>query len=410
MRAKIGDWYAVYPSISFAAPAIAASVPLPESCCDAHNTPEQKFGFGLLSFGKLMKQYTQRISKCVSTNTPIPPKLAEKMTMLSTASARRRDIAFSHILTIAISSFHHTVRNFGHSQVFWRQVRTAGFLVHFESLLSSYAHEHAQIEDLYDAVKMLQNVSVRITRNPPGAGRMPLRILFRRRQYVVEFSLTDHIRGTIPSDVFGASVRLVPILITQGVDEMQSFAYRFKTEELQRTINQRSLRTLEQYAENVTSNVDTRLDVVLIKRLMKTLKIAMRRETRGTNRDEFSNGDDDDDDSDDNVEGMSNRKNVDALLLSSQLVRELRGGRITTCAEGVGRTSMAITLEHTILLRLKHQLRDDVFYDSLRTTRTVGVQRSNAIKNSGSSMYTMSSLQRALLPNLLKPPVGTYFS
>ena len=68
---------------------------------------------------------------------------------------------------------------------------------------------------------------------------------------------------------------------------------------------------------------------------------------RGTDdRDEFSN----DDDSDDNVEGMSNRKNVDALL-SSQLVRELRGGRITTCAEGVGRTSMAITLEHAILLR-----------------------------------------------------------
>ena len=162
MRAQIGDWHAVYPSLSFAAPAIASCVPLPESCCDAHNTPEQKFRFGLLSFGKLMKKYTQRVSKYVSTNTSVPSTLAEKMTMLSNASARRRDIAFSHILTIAISSFHHTVRNFGHSQVFWRQVRTAGFLVHFESLLSSYAHEHAQIEDLYDAVKMLQNVSVRV--------------------------------------------------------------------------------------------------------------------------------------------------------------------------------------------------------------------------------------------------------
>ena len=239
---------------------------------------------------------------------------------------------------------------------------------------------------------------------------MPLRILFRRRQYVVEFSLIDHICGTIPSDAYGASVRLVPILITQGVDEMQSFAYRFKTEELQSTINERSLQTLEQYVENVTSNVDTRLDVVLIKRLIKTLRVAMRREGRGLERDEFSDGDDEEDVRGDDVERMSRRKNVDALLLSSQLVRELRGGRITTCAEGVGRTSMAITLEHAILLRLKHQLRDDVFYDSLRTTRTVGVQRSNSIKNSGSSMYSMSSLQRALLPNLLKPPMGTYFS
>jgi hypothetical protein len=254
---------------------------------------------------------------------------------------------------------------------------------------------------------MLRNVSVRITQNPPGAGRMPLRILFRRRQYVVEFSLADHIRGTIPSDAYGTSVRLIPILITQGVDEMQSFAYRFNTEELQRNINEISLRILEQYADNVSSNVDTRLDTVLIKRLMKTLKVSMmKRRDRDDDNEEFDN---DDEDNIDDMEALSKRKNVDALLLSSQIVRELRGGRITTCAEGVGRSSMAITLEHSILLRLKHQLRDDVFYDSLRTIRTAGVQRSNAIKNSGSSMYPMSALQRALLPNLLKPPLGTYF-
>ena len=110
MRAQIGDWHAVYPSLSFATPAIAASVSLPEQCCKTHKSPEQKHRFGLLSFGKLMKVYSNQVSKLVSKNNTVPPKLAEMMTELSNATARRRDIAFSHILTVAVSSFYHTVR------------------------------------------------------------------------------------------------------------------------------------------------------------------------------------------------------------------------------------------------------------------------------------------------------------
>jgi hypothetical protein len=49
-----------------------------------------------------------------------------------------------------------------------------------------------------------------------------------------------------------------------------------------------------------------------------------------------------------------NEKNYKILTLSSKLVRELGGGRITCCKSGKDRTAMSCTLEQATILRDCH--------------------------------------------------------
>lgn len=399
VRVQDGDCVTTYSTITFAAPAIGAAVPIPNECIRDVKDIAEKQSCGLRTFGKKMRAYSKRASKFAKLGRKVPQDLSDKMTALSHASARRRDIVFAHILCVAISSFRQTVRAFGHSGVFWRQVRPAGFLLHVESLLTTYAYENAQLEDVWDAMEMLRSVSIRVI--PTSPRDMPVRILFRRRHYIVELVVPEELRdGHISNEAYGKPIKIVPVLITQGVDEMETYAHRFETSKLQDAINKMSIKRLSAYVRDVSNNVDARVDVNRISELLETLiDTAARTWSSRAPRDH-----------DDDALDVERRKNVDLLLLSARISRELRGGRATVCSEGCGRTSMSVTLEQAILLRLKHGLHDEAFYDVLRTIRTCGIQRTNVSKNTGSRMYKLSSLQRALLPSLLRPPMGTFFS
>lgn len=328
------------------------------------------------------------------------------MAAISHAIARRRDIVFAHVLTAAVVSFEQCARLFGSAAAFWRQVGRAGFLVGFESLLSCYASERAQLEDLWDAVKALRHVSVRVVPHPPGADGGPLRILYHRRSYCVEL----HVAGRLAPEAFGAEpVAVVPVLVTQGIDEMQTFGHQFGELRLQQEINAEAANALRAYADAVAGDVESRVDGSRVSQLLGALGKAMDAVAAEQAAAAAGAADKEAEDREAVATGASSGKNVDVLLASEQLCRELRGGRVTTCAEGCGRTSMAVSLEQAVLLRVKHRMRDDAFYEALRTVRMAGVQRANCVKNTGSAMFSFTSLQRALLPNLYKPPHGTFF-
>eukprot|EP00940_MAST-03C_sp_MAST-3C-sp2_P003428 g3428.t1 len=402
MRVEDADWRASYPTITFAAPAAGAAAPFPtdvfrtseegtvhldleDDVDDEHSTIVVPDSAGLLTFDRVLKRCVARAEVLASRGSALPSDIARKMTALSVATARRRDIVFAHVLTVAVASFRQMATHLGHAPVFWRQMRRVGFLLHFESTLSAYAHERAQLEDLWDAVRMLSNVSVRVVKTPPGAGGSPLRILYRQHKYCVELYVPSG-EGSIPTNAYWVTVKLVPVLLTQGIDEMQSFANKFNEDEAQSSINAASIERLRLYVEDVkTHNLDVRLDVARVQELFQTLRRAYAVEK----------------------ERETKTVNVDLLLLGAQICRELRGGRISTCAEGCGRTSMSITLEQMVLLRAKHQLCDASFYDALRAIRIAGVQRSGMVKNTGSARYRFTKLQRGFLPDLYKPPSGS---
>ena len=62
-------------------------------------------------------------------------------------------------------------------------------------------------------------------------------------------------------------------------------------------------------------------------------------------------------------------KNIEFLLMIEQLVRRMKGGRLTSCKSGKDRTGMSVTLEECCLLRSDHHLKNETFDRTLSTLR-----------------------------------------
>jgi inositol polyphosphate-4-phosphatase len=100
--------------------------------------------------------------------------------------------------------------------------------------------------------------------------------------------------------------------------------------------------------------------------------------------------------------------NVEILLLAEELVRSLRGARITSCKSAKDRTAMSVTAEQATLVAHAHGLSAHDAQVLAARMRREGVRLHNARKNTGRSLYSFSRLQRQWLPARYAPPEGTY--
>eukprot|EP00939_MAST-03C_sp_MAST-3C-sp1_P001091 g1091.t1 len=401
MRVTDADWAATYSAVSFAAPAASAPVPFPSSNAVDALIPDvasvNPDGAGLKTFDSAMQACVAFASVRKSRGQSIPPTVGDFMSSLGVATVKRRDIVFSQILTVAVACFAQAAARSGRHPVFWRQIGSVGFVLTFESLLATYAHERAQLEDLWDAVRKLSQVTIRAVKSPPGTAGRTLRILYSREQMCVEVYVP---RESIATNAYFATIALVPLLFTQGVDEMHAYAARFGMCGLANEINRASVERLRRYIDDATAhNLDVRLDVARIMELFTTLRRAEEIGRASEKREH--------EDSEAGKRMRIAEPNVDLLLLSAQITRELRGARAVTCADGANRAAMSVTLDQAICLRRKHDMADALFYPFLRTVRLSGVRRKNMVKNTGSARYNFTSAQRAFLPRLLRPPDGS---
>ena len=108
------------------------------------------------------------------------------------------------------------------------------------------------------------------------------------------------------------------------------------------------------------------------------------------------------------VAASRNETHVDILLLGEELVRQLRGVRITSCKSAKDRTAMSVTAEHASILASAHGLSAADAERLAARMRREGVRLHNARKNTGRSLYAFSRLQRQWLPERYAPPEGTY--
>ncbi|KAG6610601.1 Type I inositol-3,4-bisphosphate 4-phosphatase [Phytophthora cinnamomi] len=351
---------------------------------------------------------------------------------------RRLEVAFCQAMSALVTCFQQTLyvhthdhRDFGPHPLkacgvdYLEMLTRVGFLFSVESLLSTYGNELGMLGDTEAAVKELGRVHIKlrpvkspraaafrvsITSGPSGIV-IELPIITRRASEFPDRSMhrvpgQDAVSGAIylslstPEQkmrakfLFQKPIRVVPVIFSQGLNEMQTVANTVGKASLQKEINMENVVQLEAYVndfadwclkkqrrDEASAPIYDAEDLDRIQASLTALKVSIQ------------------------LSGRSKRMSI--LSLSSSIARSVGGGRVTMCKSAKDRTSMSITLEEANLLVRSHGLVADDMGAFTKLLRTYGVRRENARKNIGKAQYCFSALQNYMLPQDYQCPPGT---
>ncbi|KAI9922224.1 hypothetical protein PsorP6_000229 [Peronosclerospora sorghi] len=324
-----------------------------------------------------------------------------------------------------------------------RQFSSIGFLFQIESLLSTHGKEIGMLEDMAGAVEHLSCVAfiIQDVRDKP-TNRFSFRMSRRKdiadEAGVVKVTVSNksgikrsHIKYIVTVQVTTSEVELperlaacgeiqvTPVLFSQGINEMQTIANnteRAKTE-LQDLINFRSLKPLKAFCEKYRRHV-----VAMPLNGLSGVSSSGRNRTRSQRFKAMSvesastsplhltpdevmqelraletciN---------DAAQSLVKTKRTEILKRSSDLCRELGGGRVTVCKSAKDRTAMSVTLEQVRILQRHHDLPAHRVAATVSVMRSHGVRIENALKNTGKRQFAFNKLQRSLLPEDYRCP------
>jgi inositol polyphosphate-4-phosphatase len=352
----------------------------------------------------------------------------------------RCDIVFSQALTALLTAFiadalaHNPVgggggssKGISSSTLFWQQVVHVGYLAVFESLLSTLGSELGMLEDYHVGVDSLSRVRLRVVdprHFPPsrvlglssiGDGAVGVGVDIQPHK---AFLKASHLKGvsahahegskgadymvsvclghsfnygglptvlSAPPGMEGrgeeVSFWVVPVLVTQGINERQSFANAMHKEAVQHRINAQAADALRAYVEDCVVSCPRALATgasEALERFEDAVQVA----------------------------GTKHAKSTAILATVEPLTRLLRGGRLTSCKSAKDRTSMSVTLEQAQAMDVEcGGLRDA--QDATRTLRIRGARRQNVERNIGARRYAFNAIQRKALPKAYRPPDGT---
>lgn len=279
------------------------------------------------------------------------------------------------------------------------QMSKIGFLIGWESLISSHGKELRMLSDAWVAIKCLETFAFQLVESAA------LDIVLEKREhvgYTIRVPVPPAQFASLPETLrAGALIPVTSVLFTQGINEMQSLANMVGHSgvSIQSKINSTSFRSIVEYYNRFTSS-----------------GVALSETSVGSHPDEILRN------LRASVEGESaSAKNTCILLHAADAVRALHGGRVTYCKSGKDRTAMSVTLEQARLLvqRKRHVLEEIAFgsaadggpLDEVKrvanTMRAFGVRIAIAEKNVGRPKYSFNSLQRKLLPEIYRPPMST---
>jgi hypothetical protein len=342
----------------------------------------------------------------------------------------RLDMAASQALAALVTTFVLKVEiALKHNPQELIRIAKLGFIFSLESLLSTSGSEEGMIEDMDAAIKEMRIVEFAFQKKSPESpvGDFSVTRDSVSLKIVVTIYLRDDIWAIMPKCCQDPSLRIfvVPLLFTQGINEVQSFVNKVGQNEIQQEINVENLSLLLEYfqtfikyhrgsewkkaLEDEDMEVDDVVDYALFGPEI-TLK-----ESKGDRRAR-------------KLEDLSakmnliestirNAKNTEKtyqiLILTSDLIAELGGGRITCCKSGKDRTGMSCTLEQARYLRDRYSVgtpsSDDnkKYHFVIDMFRRHGVRLANARKNTGKSLFAFNVFQRQMLPDLYRPPAST---
>jgi hypothetical protein len=200
----------------------------------------------------------------------------------------------------------------------------------------------------------------------------------------VVLTIPARVFDLLPAALTRKELALVPLVFTQGINEQQSFvnAVGSTAQSIQREVNLASLYRLARFAntwgERLAGSAMRKLDLDML---------ALASEVR--------------------AEALVGGKRPRILQLAGDVVRQLRGSRITCCKSGKDRTSMSVCLEEARILQQNHGLRASRTLAVANFLREHGVRRTVCRKNIGKPVYAFNAFQSALLPREYKPPSST---
>ena len=294
----------------------------------------------------------------------------------------RMNQCFCQALTALFSTFFMSAVDafMREDKYFFIGIHKLGYLIQFQSLLSTYGEESTMLEDHWIAINELSRCSIVLT--PQPLGEFELSGLC----YSVNISVGvgDDIWSFLPEELkSGDKISIQPVLLTKGVNEQQYLADRMGSSVIQQTINIDGLCKLEvymmMYKQLVTSGfVPCDLDEV------ESLITLISQQIR------------------------SNSKDISMLANVDKLVRMLSGGRVTSCKSAKDRTAMSVTFDAVQFLQRDHDLASHDMDNALAAIRSHGVRPLNCKRNTGNSKYAFNALQLKILPKELRPPSGSY--
>lgn len=199
----------------------------------------------------------------------------------------------------------------------------------------------------------------------------------------------------------GARIAVVPVLVTQGINEMQTLANAAGHTNVQVDINASAARCLSRYVDICAMSRCLPTAAEAAQRVSGVLSLAevqsrveMFRTIAGTSRRKKT--------------AKRPDKDVELLWVAEALSRGVRGGRVTSCKSAKDRTSMAVTLEQATAVAQRAEPLDTKGIDDVaRVMRLVGVRRHNVAKNIGKPRYAFNALQVMNLPKRYRPPEGS---
>jgi hypothetical protein len=255
-----------------------------------------------------------------------------------------------------------------------------GILVHYESLLSCGTNEAIKLADHMFAIRYLENIYVHL---PSKTSSIELNTSLFQIDFTKNGVNFYFYSNTTHNSLH--TIRLVPILINVGINELAISSHLLGTSELQRqTINETYL-SLQKYFKNVENlylNESKRVEINSCLARYRTLLVSS---SNAFNLFEKS-------------------RPTEFLQLASKITRLLDGIRITNCKSGKDRTAMSISLEQCRILQQYYYLSDNLFQEMLDQLRRDGTRIHIAFKNVGRAKYAFNKIRLNLLPKFYKCP------
>ncbi|KAH8053792.1 phosphatidylinositol-3,4-bisphosphate 4-phosphatase [Aureococcus anophagefferens] len=272
--------------------------------------------------------------------------------------------------------------------------------------------------DQVGAVDQLDRCGLVLVGHAPGEPKAPPRVSLagpRRNDATLYLSIDGRILDVmVPARDPDARVplALVPVLFSQGINEMQSIANTGVSGDpaFQEDINRAALGRLEKHVEDVvlyfdgdfddgrSSGLDRRLDGTLeqLQDDLEDLKDLVARSLHAS-RKHWQN-----------IVGgeVVAKKHWQILVAAADLVRAAGGVRVTSCKSGKDRTGMSVTFEQVRLARKHLDCGDDDVDRVLYLSRLHGTRLENARKNTGRPVFAFNLFQVGMLPAVYRPPLA----
>ncbi|KAH3763058.1 Type II inositol 3 [Pelomyxa schiedti] len=338
---------------------------------------------------------------------------------------------------------------------FVAQVCTLGFLFQCESLLSTSGSEAVMLSDYAGVINILRKFAIKVNcLSPTSAYDTQGSLLFIKPSDDNSWTLTIQlpISSSVIPNSFTCKVRAV--LFTQGINEQQTVANAIGDTELQEIINRDAVDYISLYVSDFLSwqkgrpltspsspislpvpnfppsapelgypkpkSPSSKPGSTSTSPISPTTPTMTAATTTTTTTTSALGSSRRSDTRPDDLGGLMEElrelvttsrreKNVRILTTAADVTRLLNGGRAVSCKSAKDRTSMSVTLEQArILYRLHRVLEtDDSVLLAANLMRHSGVRRENAFKNILKDKYAFNALQRRLLPQDYRPPVGT---